>query len=1371
MTKHRSRVTADEKQQLLELATTHYKNQKSSKEMLTAIIDEMYSETDSRTPEAVLKQLQNVKVLYIPAGKHYPSYCSPFERANKVNQPIVTKAANETSIQSEGEVQLGDATVIAKAIDSDLQTQLNDTRAELYNLYDSLSQVRPSLIFSNDGTATGKSYNVVESFLRPIHPDNLIDGFTNLLFTCPQKSQLELSQNHISEAQKKRVPINCIFALDDIANLELKHWSSKEVLRKAFERWINQLLNNNYFKTLGVNLKGAIKRVDAAKKQLVSAMFDDALDVRIVENIVYSAERGLREQLTKTARQLYSYYVEDKGSISSHRAFFTSQYISIDPMLISAVEMVNHVFPFESSKYCPTIMLLTARKLKTQVTTLKLSERSKDGLTTEQHAIENIVGHKCHSAEVRQNIDRLGSITNKPIEEQQEYLYDVRYLIDQDDYYLQNGIKFDLIIDEEHVTYPSFLNLGKHDILPSNDSVSDILSILYRINMSALNHRDGYSENWGESACEIIDEIKDHFTNRCEISEHCDFDSMIDLFAHKLHSPHIARQEVEQIINITRNVFAMTNKSFYNELELKKLRVSGVGAPGRHTGIKIYFQTDQYDKNPSLYDLFQLILCVFYVISKATHLDDYFKMFELQMDSEQNRPMRLFFNRIRQSRVDITNLFERANNEDQPIDHFFSYFLPKVVFSLQKLAELAAKPSQTDDDIFVTFKIELVESLPEDSLMRCLANTKNRAILLSATSGIRDGFNSSFNPELFKRFSTVNGEQRIHFYKRIENDVGTFDKLRALRSSCRNIEFYTHDDTSFQSKNDDELASQVQSFSNHIIQSANVASPYKISVHHKREIDITVKHMLSAALNQKHTMILSNSGTPARAIKEFAMAQAECISQLSPENYKGTDYGSIYKVFEFQPFEQGAKLRIVLFDAELNKKEDVVKQLSLTDDNTKICFISSYTSAGTGINVYKRYINEAINEDFERICLVNMGYWSSIKTKNDGFHHIFNAIYLYQKITSGKENILFKDVNLNFLEGKNFNALLNAHKLEQAFTLMQSLGRVERCDTNINTQVFLSEEIIQHMTLFFSYLERESQDLFIGSLSLLNHNFYQLTKQYAYSKSFETTVDRDLFKKETLESSKTVKGFFSEYVVPRLNDARKGDYTAIALNEAIRDISCVVDLARYINNIKSLPEIKNSMIEPIIDKFDVNNINTKSNIVICRTGKVGELTDIFDGISLYEPFSSVVPNFDKIEGNINPKYNCQVVLKTISKLRKSATSNTAIPNPELVPVIKGNVGEYIFQAIIDSNDIKVLSTEEVFELAGSVAYELFDVFILVNKELICIDVKKWASYLDSKERSHDLLSKSERKCEQISSNLKKTWYCSKVCLCEYRLEP
>jgi len=1209
------------------------------------------------------------------------------------------------------------------------------------------------LVFSNDGTATGKSYNVIESFLRPIHPNNLMDGFTNLVFTCPQKSQLELSPYHISEAKKKGVPINCIFALDDIANLELKHWASKEVLRVTFERWINQLLNNNNFKTLGINLKGAIKRVDAAKKQLVSAMFDDALDVRIVENIVYSAERGLREQLTKTARQLYSYYVKNKNSISDHRKFFTSQYNSKNPILISAVEMVNHVFPFESSKYCPTIMLLTARKLKTQVTTLKLSDRSKDGLTTEQHAIENIVGHKCHSAEVRQIIDRLGSMTNKPIEEQQEYLYDVRYLVDEDDYYLQNGIKFDLVIDEEHVTYPSFLNLGKHDILPSNVSVSDILSILYRINMSALNHCDGYPENWGESACEIIDEIKEHFINRCEISEHCDFDSMIELFAYKLHSPHIARQEVEQIINITRNVFAMTNKSFYNELELKKLRVSGVGAPGRHTGIKIYFQTDQDDKNPSLYDLFQLILCVFYVVSKASHLDRYFEMFQLQEDSEQNRPMQLFFKRIRQSRVDIANLFERANNEEQPIDHFFSYFFPKVVFSLQKLAELAENPSQTDDYIFVTFKIELVEPLPEDSLMRCLANTKNRAILLSATSGIPDGRNSSFNPELFKRFSTVNGEQRIHFYNRTESDIDTFDKLRALRSSCRNIEFYTHKDTSFKSENGDEPASQVQFFIDHIIQSANLASPYEISGHRKREIEDVVKHMIYAALNQKHTMILSNSGAPARAIKEFAMAQAECTPQLSSENYKGTDYGSIYKVFEFQ---QGAKLRVVLFDAELNKKEDVVKQLSLLDDKTKICFISSYTSAGTGINVYKRYINEAINEDFERICLVNMGYWSSIKTKNDGFHHILNAIYLYQKIASGKENILFKDVNLNFLEGKNFNALLNAHKLEQAFTLMQSLGRVERCDTNINTEVFLSEEIIQHMTLFFSYLERERQNLFISSLSLLNHSLYQFTKQYASSKSFKTTAQRDLFKKETQEDSKAVKGFFSEHFVERLNDVRKGgDNDAIALNEAIRDILCVTDLTKYINNIKLLPEIKGTMIEPIIDKFDVNNTNRKSNIVICRTGKTGELTDMFDGVSLYEPFSSVVPNFDKVQGNINHKYNCQAVLKTISKLRKYATSNTAIPNPELIPIIKGNIGEYIFQAILDSNDIKVLSTEEVFELAGSVAYELFDVFILVNKELICIDVKKWASYLDLKERSHDLLSKSERKCEQISSNLKK----------------
>jgi len=51
-------------------------------------------------------------------------------------EPNVTDNKNQKPT-TEIKVQLGNKAIIAKAIDSDLQTQLNDTRAELYNLYDS----------------------------------------------------------------------------------------------------------------------------------------------------------------------------------------------------------------------------------------------------------------------------------------------------------------------------------------------------------------------------------------------------------------------------------------------------------------------------------------------------------------------------------------------------------------------------------------------------------------------------------------------------------------------------------------------------------------------------------------------------------------------------------------------------------------------------------------------------------------------------------------------------------------------------------------------------------------------------------------------------------------------------------------------------------------------------------------------------------------------------------------------------------------------------------------------------------------------------------------------------------------------------------
>jgi hypothetical protein len=1355
MTKHRSKISIEEKSQLLELAISYYKNNKSATDMLNSIMVEMYSDADARNINSVSKSLEKAKVIYQPLGKIYPDYHSQFISRHKNTINSVSAAVLNNPIEDNKKTKIGNLNIYKKTISSSLKDEMNNTRAKLFNLYDSTTQERPCLVFSNDGTASGKSYNVIESFLRPINTSIQLVGHSNLLFTCPQKSQLDISPNHLKEARKKLVPVNCIFAQNDMADLESKHWANQEKLEDIFRGWVKELTSHEGFKGQGYKLSSSISRVISAKKQVAAAQFDELLDIASAEDMLKNTERNLRKVLSDIARFLYVKFVPDSNSVSNKKNFFISEFISNDRLLITAVQMVNHTFPFESSKYCPTIMLLTAHKLRTQIAVLKPSTRSKDGLAMETHYIEDIVGHKCFKPEVRQEIDKLGPITNKSLEEQREYLHKTRYSVTEDDYYLKESINFDIVIDEEHVTYPNFLKLGKHTILPSNDSISDILSILYRINMSALNHKDGFNENWGDSACEIIDNIKKLFSERCEISENCDFDSMVELFAHKLHSPNIARQEIEQIINITRNVFAMTNKSFYNENELKKLRILGIGAPGRYTGVRIYFQTDENDKNPSLFDLFQLILCVFYVISNATHLEEYFQIFELQRDAEQNRPMRLFFNKIKQSRIDINNLFERPTDKDMRVDHFFAYFLPKVVFSIQKLERLASKPSLFDEDIYVSFKIEVVESLPEDSLMRCLANTNNRAILLSATSGIRSAFNSSFNPELFRQFSTVNGEERVRLYQRNIDETETFNELRKYRGQCRNTEFRTHDETSFKSTVGEDLSSKISQYVDFIKQSDTTGNIARYSEHQHREVNVAIKHMLSASLNRKHTMILANSGNASIAIKEFAMShQEECISILNEKNYKKGDTNSTYKVFEFKPFEQGAKLRVILFDAALNRKENVAVQLSLSDDDTKICFIAAHNSAGTGINIFKRYINEAINEDFERICLVNMGYWSSIKTKEDGFQHIFNAIYLYQKYACGNDNLLFNDVDLNFLEGRNFGSLINAHQLEQAFTLMQSLGRAERCDTNINTEVFLSEEIIQHMTLFFSFLEREQQSLFIGSLSLLNHNLYQLTKQYSHTKSFESPLERDEFKQSSMEASQMIESFFKDYINPRINDVRHGDTSAIALNEAVRDISCVTDFSGYIRKIKQIPEIKEKGLDASIDLFDVNNLINNKKVTICHGSGLNELTDISEGIALYQPMLSLLPDYDKVMNNINPSYNCQEILLRISKLRKAARVSSAIPNPALRPMLKGNVGEYIFQAILDVNDIEILPIEEVFKLAGKVAYELFDVFVLLDNELICIDVKKWVSYLDAKNKCDDLLHTSKRKCRQISENLK-----------------
>ncbi|MDP0919987.1 hypothetical protein Q6272_33660, partial [Klebsiella pneumoniae] len=53
--------------------------------------------------------------------------------------------------------------------------------------------------------------------------------------------------------------------------------------------------------------------------------------------------------------------------------------------------------------------------------------------------------------------------------------------------------------------------------------------------------------------------------------------------------------------------------------------------------------------------------------------------------------------------------------------------------------------------------------------------------------------------------------------------------------------------------------------------------------------------------------------------------------------------------FEIQPLDNGITLRVVLFSSDTSKQADPREYTRVDDPNTKLMFVASYRSAGTGL--------------------------------------------------------------------------------------------------------------------------------------------------------------------------------------------------------------------------------------------------------------------------------------------------------------------------------------------------------------------------------------------------------------------------------------
>ncbi len=1233
----------------------------------------------------------------------------------------------------------------SKLIPEDEKKEINGARAKLGKLYDSYFKLNPSITYSNDGTGTGKSYSVIAQYIDETDPSCEQDGHRNLLFITPLKAQIDIDPELIENARTKGIHILSFLARPDMSGLGFKNWITNEENRYVFERWIN------FFSADGPGAAKVKKLISSLKYQVNNAQY---LTDRIEKLESYGVIEDLKEAresfqknsnimvktLSDIAKEILNIEAGKDKRLTSEAIFSKEILKNGKPKNVYAyyAEILDFVLPFERAKYFPCILLATSSKFDYNIHIAVTNDDNEVAITS--RPFDYILGQKKKLEE-----ETLADMNGKAFEQQVEFIKHNYFVLDPDNFFRKNSIDFTLIVDEEHVAYELFFNSCDKQLFDNNFKMDHILSAVYRIVSTIEGTKESTDEiTFYDTKRKFRDDLISTFGSKCNVVSDNTLIEILSLFRSSVEHIFIDSSEVEQVIQICKNVFSLTPKRFFNEQALKKIRLKSLY---NDTVCQIYYEREEHDPNPTMYDIMQVIICCFYACSRIK--DEHFEsMISDGNEYNQNTPLKQFIMRAKKSRVSLSSLFDRVEDDSLYIDEFFTYFTPKIVFSITKIDSLPYQAPELKDKIFVNFKLDLFEELPEVTLQRVLYGTRNSVITLSATSGFSDIYSGNYARKPMALFGEdARRNLGYQVYSRTSSDIARLVEVREKRELYRNIDIRAFED----SENDVINGSREDAVFKKVFKAFYI--PLKKHLHsknkyHRKELSRVLESVLLAAYEGKNTLTLSLTNNFSKAFREYLKTSA--ADRIASINV----LDETQKVIELTPFKDRTAIRLVLFDADLPKTSQMDEWLEVDDPNLKIAFVSSYKSAGTGLNLFVRYKGSEITEDFERLVLANGPFYSSIKT-DSGLNSISNYVLLLKHYASSGKLIQLKEFDVNLTKGDNYKILMNEHRMAILSQIMQAVGRVERRDTKISTEIYLPEDLIEDIAIQFQQLEKQGNELSIESMSLLNHKLMSFCMNFIDQRSFSDVKAREQFEAHIRKQARSIDEYFkSDFKGRRLNDVRRtSDLTAVKLNEAFRHIDCVVNPKRYIDRLLALPEAKkDSYLSSIINALYIKPEDTETDIVICRTNKgQNHLSDMKGGTVVYRPYESIIPGYHKASKNEDG--TASSILGYLFDLSDTEDQGW-LPNPAVIPLFKGNVGEYIFQKCLDKLELEPLTVEESFEQIGSFSYELFDFYIKSDDRMLCVDVKSWSSGFDQETNSREAFAKSKRKMDQVSQALK-----------------
>lgn len=1244
-------------------------------------------------------------------------------------------------------------------VDSIHINRINQERIHLGKIFNGFNKNSPSFTSVNDGTGFGKSYALFNEYINNV-PCKLFKDYTkeedkrNLIFLTPQKAQIDIDIEQIKSATEKGIKILPILGLKDISDPLFINWVSK----KTNEEVLNEIIKDKAFskyKDLKTSISFCINSIKFINDKIKKKEFHDKSKEEYENDI-----EELKENFLNKLQNLCKNVVKTKK--------IEDIFIKND----SVSNLIDYLSPLTRAEFYPTIYVATSSKFESGVSIISSMKKNKSSENKEfDHTFKTInfydyIGRKKIKKEDETSIS------------EPEIIDDIKsdfFEVDKLNPFEINKISFDIFIDEEHKSYSDALTKKIIPLVNQNSQIEHVLSTVYRL----LKIHESEIDNGIEP--EVIKEItiffnnlKSILVNRSQFNNNINLEKFLSLFKDNFFGVRIDSRDSEQIINITKNVFSFSKQNFYNNEELKNIKI--FTDPCNSTILLKIDNSIENKEKPSLFDLYQFILTLLYVLislKSTSTLVRFLKEKHNNAAKDQNSPIMEIINTKKFNKNDIDYLFSK-DNKNMKLNFYFAYFLPKTVFSIELKEKNEYYGSSKSEYLLADITIKLIKPLPETDLLKLLTNTNNNVSVLSATTGFDGLYTDQYSRDFLEHYSNIFNFEMI---SRNNSELQHLMNIKEERDKFRKVTIVDIKDDKIE-----KLNSPYKEFVSDFSKKSNIYR--NRNQHQESEFKRTINAIFLSAQKRENSLLLTRSHEAFNEIIEY-------ISDNRRNDIKILENTS-NKIFviEIKDNNQTIKLKIILFDADLATKQIIKENMLIREENEIIVFVSSYKSAGTGLNYFVSYGNinyeEGHKVDFQTIYLLTTPFYSNTNISASEITDINNFITLLKYQSSPNQaNINIEDFNKSLFCQAHREALNKEHQYSIYKTINQAVGRIERKDNTMHSFIYIDENLKLDIGLSCSKIK--NNNFITKSLSHLNHKLFEDSINSNFKNSLNSSQIIELNKKSKRKEMDYQK-MFEYFLTTEIKNTRKNKCLPI-LNEALRSSLAYEDPETYIKNLKNIlpvPEliefdffgekVKYSSISRALDSLYLDKEDINKNNILFNVFRdydyfgsdqkyffFNDIKEIKDGFHKYNPFKIIIPdNRYMSDPSIAKDEEVKQILSILPDKERVDNFKRFLPNPNFLPLLKGIVGEKVFEKTLQVLEVdNVLTYTEILSKFRKL-YELYDFFIEKDDELICVDVKSWSLSEKNTTFLEDFQLKVKRKYETLVETNKKLNLYSKI---------